>query len=360
MYTQNLTGVQITPSGAAAPEVNNKVSKPYATPTGFSADIDKWLDAAKSESQARRAKELLLRNVNVEGAARGTVIAAQSWNNPDYAYNWVRDASLTMEPIVALYMAASKNKTGSSGQYAEILFQYAGARSAEQTAPDLQTSLGEPKFYLDNSVYTAPWGRPQNDGPATSAIYLMLFGNAYLDANEGNATVEGETRQKLWDGVGAPVKKDLEYVADNWPKQSFDIWEEVYGHHFYNRMVQRRALRDGAKFARRLGGNADAAVAQRFERIAGEIGDALKGFWEEKRGLILYEMGMVKRGKKSYKDVAVILAVLHGYADDGVFGPMDERVLATAVRVATSFLDVFPIAGRHKYGEGNVLGMPAG
>ncbi|KAI9670683.1 MAG: glycoside hydrolase 15 protein [Alyxoria varia] len=357
-YVQNLSGIKVIPSGATPPEVDNKVPKPYATPTGFSADIDELLDAERPVSQARKAKGFLLRNVNVEGAAEGTVIAAQSWKEPDYAYNWVRDASLTMEPVVALYTAVS-NKTTVKTRYADILFQYARARSYEQTAPDLRTSLGEPKFYLDNSVYTGPWGRPQNDGPATSAIYLMQFGNAYLDANNGNVTAREEVRQKLWDGAEAPMKKDLRYVAENWAKQSFDIWEEVYGHHFYNGMVQRRALREGAQFARRLGDD-EGGVAEGFERIAGEIEDSLEEFWEGNRGLMLYEWGLVKRGKSSYEDVAVVLGVLHGYADDGVFGPTDERVLATAVRVATGFLDVFPIAGRHEDEKGNVLGIPVG
>ena len=69
---------------------------------------------------------------------------------PDYEYNWVRDESLTMDVVRMLYAAASKKK--SRAQYEKILFQYAAARATEQIEPNLQTGLGEPKFYLNNTV----------------------------------------------------------------------------------------------------------------------------------------------------------------------------------------------------------------
>lgn len=155
-------------SGAAPPKTATPV--PYGTPKGFSKDIDNWLAPSKN-SEAGISKTLMFDNIDIAGAAPGTVIAAQSYSNPDYAYNWVRDSSLTMDVVNSLYSAASIPSVRS--KYEKILFQYAGARAAEQVDPGLQTSLGEPKFYLNNSIFTGPWGRPQNDGAATSALTLV-------------------------------------------------------------------------------------------------------------------------------------------------------------------------------------------
>lgn len=72
----------------------------------------------------------------------------------------VRDAALTMDVVVQLYASASDPAAIAS--YEQILFEYAQARADEQNDSNLQTGLGEPKFELNNSVFTGPWGRPQS------------------------------------------------------------------------------------------------------------------------------------------------------------------------------------------------------
>ena len=37
--------------------------------------------------------------------------------------------------------------------------------------------LGEPKYNVNGTPFTGPWGRPQNDGPALRAITLIKFAN---------------------------------------------------------------------------------------------------------------------------------------------------------------------------------------
>lgn len=61
---------------------------PYATPSGFSDDITKWLVVANN-SQAGISKVGMFKNINTPGSANGTVVASQSVADPDYAYNWV-------------------------------------------------------------------------------------------------------------------------------------------------------------------------------------------------------------------------------------------------------------------------------
>lgn len=55
---------------------------PYATPTGFGKDISNFLAAAKG-SEAALAKKRMFNNIEVTDAAVGTVVAAQSYANPD-------------------------------------------------------------------------------------------------------------------------------------------------------------------------------------------------------------------------------------------------------------------------------------
>ncbi|KAK5133340.1 hypothetical protein LTR04_004790, partial [Oleoguttula sp. CCFEE 6159] len=62
--------------------------------------------------------------------------------------------------------------------YQQILFEYAQARATEQNDPNQ-------KFYLNNTVFSGPWGRLQNDGPTTSVITLMEFAYVYQD-NKGS------------------------------------------------------------------------------------------------------------------------------------------------------------------------------
>lgn len=81
-------------------------------------------------------------NINpaIEGAVSGVVVAGRSGpffdsKLPDYAYDWVRDSSLTMEVVQTLYAAAT-NSTAKS-QYENILFQYAAGRAVEQIDPSM-------------------------------------------------------------------------------------------------------------------------------------------------------------------------------------------------------------------------------
>jgi glucoamylase len=328
--------------------------KPYARPQGLDDDITKWL-AASNSSEAGISKLRMFNNIDIVGAALGTVIAAQSYTAPDYAFNWVRDSSLTLEVVNSFYAASTKAKE--KGFYESILFQYAQARATEQNDPNLQTGLGEPKFNLDLSVFTGPWGRPQNDGPATTATTLMEFAYAYLANNGTLKTVQ----QRIYDSASypskAPVMKDLLFVASNWSSPSFDLWEEEESNHFYTRIVQRRALVMGVQFAKEMGDN---ETSNTLSNALAALTATLPEFWDPARDLILYEYGPVLRGKFSFKDIAVILGVIHGYAGDGVYSYTNDEVLATAYQIATSFLDIYPISNITKDSNGNILGIPIG
>ncbi|KAF7846537.1 hypothetical protein BT93_L4186 [Corymbia citriodora subsp. variegata] len=357
-YVQQLD-IAVIASGDAAPSAAAAPS-PYATPSGFSDDITQWLQAAKgSESAIAKTRMFININPDVEGAVNGTVVAAQSGptfaqTDPNYEYNWVRDSSLTMDVVQSLYSAAGDS--AASAFYEQILFEYAFARATEQNDPNLLTGLGEPKFYLNNTIFSGPWGRPQNDGPATSAITLMEFATDYL-AKNGSLDV---VKQQIYDSAtypNAPVMKDLLFVASNWSSPSFDLWEEEESDHFYTRMVQRRALVMGTQFATLMG---DDDTSSTLATAQTALNATMYQFWDVNRQLILYEYGPVLHGKTSYKDIAVVLGIIHGYAGDGVYGYTNEEVLVSAYQIATSFLSVYPIANVTTNANGSILGIPVG
>jgi glucoamylase len=151
-YSQQLN-IPVVATGEAAP-APQAAPVPYATPNGLSNDITTWL-AVGITSQLAICKSRMFDNINSAGAENGTVVASTSTADPDYHYNWVRDAALTMDVVVDLYTAATLPSANSF--YEEILFQYAQARADEQQIG----GLGEPKFWLNNTLFTGPWGRPQ-------------------------------------------------------------------------------------------------------------------------------------------------------------------------------------------------------
>lgn len=152
VYSQILN-LPVVASGEPAP-APLAAPVPYATPNGFSDDITSWL-AVGAASQIATCKSRMFDNINSVGAANGTVVASTSTASPDYHYNWVRDAALTMDVVVDLYEAATVPSAVS--HYEDNLFQYSQARAEQQQIG----GLGEPKFYLNNTLFTGPWGRPQ-------------------------------------------------------------------------------------------------------------------------------------------------------------------------------------------------------
>lgn len=225
-----------------------------------------------------------------------------------------------MDVVASLYAAAPAGPV--KDKYSALLFRYATARAGEQNDPGLQTGLGEPKFNLDNSIFTGPWGRPQNDGPATAAVTLIEFSNAYLAAGGEISDI----KNNIYDSTSnpnAPVQKDLQFVANNYSSTSFDLWEEEQADHFYTKMVQYRAMVMGSTFANTMG---DSATAGTLDSAATAIANDLSQFWDPIRGIILYEYGPVTHNKYTYLDTAVLLGVIHGQAAGTTYDYTNDQV----------------------------------
>lgn len=338
-----------------------------ASSTNQGRTVDSFADwlLRQSETSTRR----LLDNIGPAGAHPGAVVAAPSHRDPDYFFHWIRDAALVMDAVLTMYEATDD---ASVKRHLEgILFDYLDLSRQNQIAetPSGDRGLGEPKFHADGSVFWGPWGRPQNDGPALRAVTLARFAGILLDQGRRNVVNEKLYRSEI--PARTVIKADLEYVSHHWREHSFDLWEEIKGHHFYTQMVQRRALVEGARLARRLG---DHAAADWYERQVPLISTELEKYWDRDREIIVATRHRVDGigYKHSGLDSAVVLAVLHGYADDGFFSPSDPKVLATAEKMERAFRDIYPInrangfpgtaigrypedryTGYHSDGEGN-------
>ncbi len=281
----------------------------------------------------------LIDNISAPGTARGSVIAATSRQEPDYFYHWVRDAGLVMDIVVTLYRGANGSD---KERYRHLLQDYINFSRSNQTANTL-SGLGEPKFYVDGTPFSGPWGRPQTDGPALRAIALIRFAETLLAEGQ-----EGYVRERLYDGkipTHSVIKSDLEYVSHHWKETAFDLWEEIRGMHFYTSMVQRRALVLGAKLADRLG---DGAAAGWYRNQARLLEAELLRHWSSQQGIFVTTLD--RDGGVDYKysglDASVILAILHGYNDDGFLAPSDDRLLSTFQKIRSSFHNLYPINQR--------------
>src|SRR5262249_47560492 len=147
------------------------------------------------------------------------------------------------------------------------------------------------------------------------------------------------------------IKADLEFVSHHWRDPSYDLWEEEKGDHFYTRLVQRRALLDGANLADSLG---DGTAAHWYRAQASFLEPEIARHWDANRGSIaatLNHMGGHNE-KASGLDSAIVLAVLHASPQDGepdpFFSAIDDRVLETASRITRVFQRIYAVNSRER------------
>jgi glucoamylase len=287
--------------------------------------LEKWLPL-----QEKIALKNLVRNISPPGTVKGAVVASPSKQDPDYWFHWVRDAALVMSFIVEQYTVTTNSEQ--KGFYLDLIWDYIQFSKTNQLTANPSGGPGEPKFNVDGSAFVGPWGRPQNDGPALRAITLIQFAKALIQ--EGK--VEDQKR------LSSIIKYDLEYVSHHWKDASFDLWEEIKGHHFYTLMVQHRSLVEGANYCKNSG---DKAAADWYLNQAQGIRAELQKFWDSSRGYIqstLNRVGGIDY-KKSNIDSSVILAVLHAAASDHIFGVDDARVQATLLKTKQVFKSLYSI-----------------
>ncbi len=299
--------------------------------------LENWLQAEYTFSI-----QILEKHISPLGALPGVVIASPQKADHDYFRFWVRDAALVMDVYARWYERAAA--AAERQRLLRRLMDYAELSRRQQLTPNPSgaadgSGLGEPLFEIDGRPFDRGWGRPQNDGPALRAITLIKFSRQLL--LEGRC----ELVASLYDGrfpSQSVIKVDLEYVANHWREPCFDLWEEINGKHFYTRMVQRKALIEGAALADILG---DGFAANWYRTQANALAMEIGRHWNSEGRFILATLDRVGGldSKSSNLDTSVILALLHGDVGNGFFAARNDYALATVVRLMDAFTELYAI-----------------
>jgi glucoamylase len=257
--------------------------------------------------------------MNPPGSISGTIVASPSKQDPNYFYDWIRDSALVYNAL---------NNLNDTKEYVKstIIHQMVG-------------DFGEPKFYIDGKVYDKPWGRPQTDGPGLRTITLYTFIQNHL--KQGGKIHD---LHHLYNPNYPPdsiIKKDLEYIAHNYNKQSFDLWEEFYGNHFYNLMIHQRALEIGSEIADLFN---DPGASAYYKLICYQIRKELNNYWDETHMVVTAIKGQQRL------DIAIVLACLHSSGGTfNLYACKSDRILISLAKLHASFQVEYPVNYGHEF-----------
>jgi glucoamylase len=269
-----------------------------------------------------------------KGARPGIVIASPSTFDPDYLYTWTRDSALVFKMLIDQYRHGIDTSTSLRSSIDDFVSSQVILQQVSNPSGTVKTGgLGEPKFNIDYTKFTEPWGRPQRDGPALRSTALVAYAN-YLIAS-GNTSHVAST---LW----PVIKLDLDYVSKTWNQTTFDLWEEVSSASFYTTAVQHRALREGVALANVLGHK---SIAKGYTTEAQKLLCFLQSYWNP-TGYITANTG----GGRSGKDANTVLASIHTFdpaagCDALTFQPCSDRALSNLVAYVDAFRRVYYING---------------
>ncbi|KAI4254208.1 MAG: hypothetical protein LQ352_003226 [Teloschistes flavicans] len=264
---------------------------------------------------------------------------------PDF-YTWTRDSALTLKVLIDMLIAGDASLQSVVDEYisAQAILQAVASPSGDLTDG---TGLGEPKFEVNFTAFTGPWGRPQRDGPALRATALITYSQWLLSkgGNDNNVT------STIW----PIISNDLHYLGQYWNSTGFDLWEEVDGSSFFATAVQHRALVEGQTLAERIGETCTACESQAPQVLC----FLSQGYWNGNDGFVVSNINAqtVRNGR----DADSILGSIHTFdpatgCDDPTFQPCSPRALANHKAVVDSFRPLYGINANHAQGQAVAIG----
>ncbi|KAL8891394.1 MAG: hypothetical protein Q9215_001536 [Flavoplaca cf. flavocitrina] len=272
----------------------------------------------------------------------GVIIASPSQQDPDYFYTWTRDSALTATMLIDAFLAGDTSLQPRIEDYisAQAILQTVASPSGDLTDG---SGLGEPKFEVNSTTFTGPWGRPQRDGPALRATALIAYSLWLLSKGEKSRVIS-----QFW----PIISNDLNYVGEYWNQTGFDLWEEVEGSSFFTLAVQHRALVEGQAFAERIG-----TVCAACRTQAPQVLCFLQSFWNG--GFIMSNIN--DQSGRNGKDASTILGSVHTYdsdagCDDLTFQPCSSRALANHKAVTGAFRSLYAINSGRGQGAAVAVG----
>jgi glucoamylase len=122
-------------------------------------------------------------------------------------YTWIRDSALTFKCIVDTFI--NSYSASLQTQIQDYIIAQAKLQTVSNPSGSFSdgTGLGEPKFNVDGTAFTGPWGRPQRDGPALRATALITYSKWLI--NNGYSSTASSI-------VWPIIENDLNYVAQYW------------------------------------------------------------------------------------------------------------------------------------------------
>uniref|UniRef100_A0A060TJ22 glucan 1,4-alpha-glucosidase n=1 Tax=Blastobotrys adeninivorans TaxID=409370 RepID=A0A060TJ22_BLAAD len=256
----------------------------------------------------------------------GAVVASPSKSDPDYFYQWTRDAAMAIQALVTKF----KDDGGTNKNISHIIDDYVRTSYIIQRTDNPSGSfktlkgLGEPKFRVDGSPFLNEWGRPQRDGPALRALAIMGYMRAQLEVLQWGGYSDLESLVTRYREVLVP---DLDYVQQTWFQDGFDIWEEMYGQHYFTAIAQIKAMQQGARFARVVG---DFSRADLYEKTAREMIPSVRNMFVDQKNRIVAN---VPSNERSGIDCSTLISAVHssiGTSFSSQFGVYDEEAFTIA------------------------------
>ncbi|RZA09065.1 MAG: hypothetical protein EOP11_02900 [Proteobacteria bacterium] len=212
--------------------------------------------------------------------------------------------------------------------------------SARLQASDSPYALGEVRYNVDGSVDDIAWSRPQHDGPALRALAMM----DYLKLNDLDPESANLARQVL--------KIDLDHLSYAYEAKGYDLWEYSFGHHFFTRLVQMRALERGIAEAPRF-------MRKEWRIAAASLRSELAKHWDAKGGFYHFSLGKVTNWEGNEvpevgagRDASAVLAANYARFEEGSFSLNDPKLLSSAWVLEEYFRHAYPFNKDHAFAPG--------
>lgn len=250
-------------------------------------------------------------------------VPADSETDQNYMYDWVRDSAITMHEVIEV--AKSDTYSGWCAKLTEVIKNYIHFTKVVQAHSE-DVSLGYARWNL-NGTPSVNW-TVQNDGPALRMI-------AHIDAVESGLLPQDVKQQALEN-----IKVDLNYLVNVYLDSCFNIWEEVYGEHFFTSKIIRRAFSDCRKYEI-FTDFIDAAI---LDECISDLEDRMQ-LHIQGRDYFKSNITPGSDGEKGNdKNIDVLLALLYGEVGKNPEFSIDtSRSMATSAAVVTSFISEYPL-----------------
>ena len=201
--------------------------------------------------------------INVDGT--GAVAATQDKDFSYYGYHWPRDAGLSLGNYLEI-------NTGNYNKVHVVMDSYVKWVTRLQTLSDPDEGLNvleEPRFYIETgAVDQVAWCRPQTDGPAIRSFALEKWAQILISKGKID---EAKSVFKL-------IDTDLQFLINNYDKQSCDLWEEdpKLTNIFWSRMAAVASFETAKELVFFLDLDNKEQLADLYSKTAKKMGDQMK------------------------------------------------------------------------------------